>query len=467
MRTIRLPATLKDGGVVKITIPVESVDGVEIVRITGHSDILEVDLFPLRKTKTLGSLSIERNEKLKTLDITPLSILANLQHLAISWNPSLKELHVATIPHLRQLTVYMNRSLPSLDLSFLEAMIDLHRIEISYNSTLQHLNLRPVRKLLGLQQLVISNNWNLSELDLSPLSELKNLHELVITGNKHLSSLDLSPLAGLDELQVFQAYGNDGIKELDLSPLIGMESLRKVDVTSRTYRRSILESETIKKVAPLIFKQINQSDFLLSLDPIQSYSYLNQLVPIIEEYESPWKLHHLTRSLLLLLDLGWLGFLDISSIVLSDILKSYKRMDFETIAREKIIKLYKEQIEASGVTIGLEMNKAKQVSWFALNASRIVDLRWGEVEDLDLCQEGDVIDLQLLHLTAYGYEILKHFNLGMTCTVNDFTKVESALRDVGLSIRHRVSKVPVLPQKMSKSLCEYILHLVDYRKEKA
>ena len=96
-------------------------------------------------------------------------------------------------------------------------------------------------------------------------------------------------------------------------------------------------------------------------------------------------------------------------------------------------------------------------------------------------------DLRMLWLCAYGYEILENLNIGTTCEMREFSKIQEALSTIGFEIKtvHDKKEYPIvgwknrrvmgahgiqspepkieIPQSLSSEMIEYIWQLADFR----
>ena len=450
--------------------PLSSLTSLQILSIIGNRKITDLDLTPLASLSDLQILSIGGNESLTHLDLSPLSSLFSLQGLGISGNTSL--IHLDLFPlssqiNLRNLVISRNLKLESLDLTPLSLLRSLQQLEISYNDSLTCLDLAPLSSLESLQGLDIWSNYFLRRLDLTPLSSLTSLQNLRIVSSETLIKLDLTPLSSLTRLQNLYIQTSNNLRSLDLTFLVSLPSLQNLEVVTNKHRTnlsSFLSSSTLKKIVPYINKL---QDVFFTFTPLNSFNFISHLAGIVEKDEPSWKMNHLIQETLKILDLEWLGLLDIEHDVFVSIIKDWKSQDFIKTAKETFVKNWIKQVDAGGTTIGVPIDVVPEIAELISKKDEISNQRYLEMERLTLFRQDDVIDLRPLHLTAYGYQVLDTLKGGLSCSDRQFEGILKELEGIGFAIGFEEQEIPdafTLPPHKSNSLAQYIFKLVEERR---
>ncbi|MGQ4911751.1 MAG: hypothetical protein ACP6KW_06220, partial [Candidatus Thorarchaeota archaeon] len=275
--------------------------------------------------------------------------------------------------------------------------------------------------------------------------------------------LDLSHLFRLQSLEIQYCKS---LTSLDLSPLSSLQSLHIEGCESLTSLNCFLAPETMMTLYSGI-RSHQRLPITFQFTPLHFFHDIIRLIPIVQKYEEPWKTHHLIQSTLTLLDLEWVGMLDMDHDEFAQVFQHVDDPDFREETRRLFITHWTKQLEAGGTTIGISLERASELGELAVKADRIIELRNREMKDLKLMKTGDSIDLRPLYLTAYGYQILQALGLGVSCTGGEFESVLGACKELGFTLKVEARKEEdfVHPPYMSASLAEYIVQLVKTREE--
>ncbi|MHA1928691.1 MAG: leucine-rich repeat domain-containing protein [Candidatus Thorarchaeota archaeon] len=451
--------------------PISSMTSLQTLTIFKNFRLTSLDLTPLSNLTDLQYLLIGGNLRLTSLDLTPLSNLMGLQSLLIGGNLRLTSLDLTPLSNLtglHTLSIGENPSLTRLDLTPLLNLIDLRELSIKWNEGLSSLDLAPLTDLTRLQSLDISRNMGLSSLDLAPLADLTSLQSLNLSWNTRLTRLDLTPLSRLTSLQSLNISDNHELTKLDLTPLSSLTGLQKLDLWENRGLKSLdcfLSKSTLDSLMPLEYLDTVEMPIDYRFTPLGSFQYIAQLLPIVEEHEETWKMHHLIQSTLELLGLEWIGILDMDRESLAVIIQHWEDGDFRESARNKFLSYWRDCIESGGTTIGISIEHVYDLPELAVMAERVIAMRSHEMEKLVLSKEGNVIDLRPLYLTAYGHQVLQALEMDLTCTADEFEPVSGALEKLGfdLNVEDQSQQEQIArPPNMSVSLCNYIFRLVEH-----
>lgn len=453
--------------------PLSSLTELREVHITANSSLTTLDLKPLSILFKLEEIHLNRNVSLIDLDLTPLSAMMHFRKLTIDRNLSLQNLDLAPLGSLlglKELSISHNMSLENLDLNPIGGLIKLKTLIISGNTSLRSIDLSSLSNLIGLEQLNLSLNTGLMNLDLTPLGSLRNVREIYVSGNKRLTALDLSPLVSLRELQKLGLQENTGLTWLDVTPL---ECLSNAPI-------ALKETASLKKVVSFLSPEnmgfrlyssrgsrfLSKLPIMFSFTPLASFEYIVKLRPIVEEKEEPWKMHHLIQSALKLLDLDWLGMLDMENESFEKLLLFWDQPNFEKAARTEFIHSMVRQIKLGGPIIGLSYEKILSHPLTRKIAPLIEELRTKEMQGISLARTHDCIDLRSLYLTSHGFEILSSSRQGLTCSMKEFEVICGSLSEIGFEIAVEDKRAPLEfgpPPHISSSLANYIFQIVELR----
>ncbi|MHA1928300.1 MAG: hypothetical protein ACTSV2_06945 [Candidatus Thorarchaeota archaeon] len=220
---------------------------------------------------------------------------------------------------------------------------------------------------------------------------------------------------------------------LDLTPLGCLTTLQMLNISNTTLTSLVcfLSSSTMKILTPIDRRQ----SYKFTFTPLGSIKFIIQIMHIVEKYEEPWKTHHLIQGSLALLDLEWIGVLDMEPETFARIVQDWYEPDFIERERTRFISYWLEQIESGGTTIGISLERIGDSHELVERVDRIVELRNHEMESLVLSKEHDVVDLRPLHLTAYGFQILQALEMGVTCKIEKFGSVYGALEELGFDLK--------------------------------
>ena len=97
----------------------------------------------------------------------------------------------------------------------------------------------------------------------------------------------------------------------------------------------------------------------------------------------------------------------------------------------------------------------------AIRMHDIIRLRAAEIEQVSITTSGDMVDLQNLWVTAYGFEILSALKMQLTTDKEGFDQIKVALDETGLKLR--TGKASVSGVQMSNELKEAIWWIVNKR----
>ena len=114
----------------------------------------------------------------------------------------------------------------------------------------------------------------------------------------------------------------------------------------------------------------------------------------------------------------------------------------------------------------MSLERAEKIPELIVITDRVLELRSQEMDTLTLSMNEGIVDLYHLHLTAYGYKILKALGMGVTCTEKEFKKTSKTLKKLGFSLEVKEKSNQdefVLPTNISGSLAEYIIQLIKSR----
>jgi hypothetical protein len=245
---------------------------------------------------------------------------------------------------------------------------------------------------------------------------------------------------------------------LDVTPLKGYSRMSSLSTDLDTLSVTLLSSDAFTHDGEFIDVSFNAPVSYSSLDAI------DQVLSYITPYEGSWKIIHLFHQAISLLELAWIGFLDIEvRPVLSYILLERDKKAFISEIKNRMISFIDTQVERNGTTIGLNLEQIKNESGILTRKiDRIIELRKKEMMGIFIPVEESIADLKPLWLTAYGYDLLKALGYGTTCTTKELEIVKRALREIGFTLQTTDDTSIELDTAVSEGLRDYIWYLADF-----
>jgi Leucine-rich repeat (LRR) protein len=450
------------------------------------NELDEIDLTSLGACRELRELSITGNH-LREIDLRPLQECTNLELLGLGDN-QLKTIDLTPLTdcrHLDTLYLYTNR-FKTIDLSLLKSLSEFKKLYLYWNE-LQELDLSPLSSCTKLDILQLQSNL-LTTIDLTPLRTCMLLGELNLSRNR-LTSIDLEPLSACTQLDKFGLSDNQ-LQELDLSPLVMCENLSVVYLDGNRYRRldltplapsSRLASSSFEvnfKVSSSVewFETLYSKDNFWHLPneiqvplhydlPVfcRNLRVINRILTSIVKSESKWKTTHLLHNMLSLLDLGWLGMLDVDARTLLRELLHVHSEDGREAVMDQVFTQVLTQIDAGLTTIGLDLQRIAEYSELVDKYDKVIDLRKRELEQVEVLATDSGLDLRPLWLTAYGSLVLNSLGFGTSCGPDDIEILQQALSKLGCTLHIIHSGTIQNKTKVSNTLKEYIWRLADYQ----
>ena len=452
------------------------------------NELEKIDLEPLSTCHDLRELSITGN-LLREIDLNPLQGCANLELLGLGDN-RFKNINLESLTDCKNLdTLYLYRNrFKTIDLSPLGSLAKFKELYLYWNE-LQEIDLSPLRSCLDLEILQLQSN-RLQSIDLTPLNHCTSLEELNLSRNM-LTRIDLEPLSGCTQLEKLGLSDNQ-LQDLDLTPLVMCKGLsvvylegnrfRKLDLTPLGLSSGLTSSsfETNFKVSSSVqwletlYSETNcwgiPDEITVSLQydaPVfcRDLRVITQILDSITESEPEWKTTHLLHNMLSLLDMGWLGMLDVDAgPLITELLRIQSEYGQEAVLK-RILAQVSTQIDSDRTTIGLDEQQMAEVPELADKYDKVIDLRKGELEQVVVMKTDSGLDLRPLWLTAYGSLVLNTLGLGTRCGHDDAEIIQQALSDMGFGLQIAQSDRNQNVIGMSKPLREYIWNLANYKSE--
>ena len=174
--------------------------------------------------------------------------------------------------------------------------------------------------------------------------------------------------------------------------------------------------------------------------------------------EHHW-MHHLTlQNLLTQIGYSWIGLLDGNTKQLVRTMTNLidSQSNFENPIQELLISELCNQIDDDGPTINLNIQKMKEHGELARRISRVIELRSSEINDLVLYQDGDLVDLEPLWLTAYGFRILQSMNVRRQCKIENFDEIKREFGRLGFLLKTTTNKHEVRQLRATEQLVQYV-----------
>ena len=98
---------------------------------------------------------------------------------------------------------------------------------------------------------------------------------------------------------------------------------------------------------------------------------------------------------------------------------------------------------------------------FAIRIQKVLAERKSEIDNVTVAIEGNSVNLKDLWLTAYGYSVLVAVNVGTTCSLATFNKIEQELGKHSITIRttnNPQNNQSIITNEMQNS----IWHIAEY-----
>jgi hypothetical protein len=281
---------------------------------------------------------------------------------------------------------------------------------------------------------------------------------------KSISTIDLTPLNSCTKLKTLNLQENK-LKRLDLTPLRTCKALREFQVDRRVVQDTFLGEEHFENVRFRHELKFNVPVRLPSLDAI------SDVFPLVGGRDPAWKTVHMFHEVLSILNLGWIGLLDIEVDLMESLLRSIltdaQKEHARELMRERATPLIINQIESGGTTIGLEPERLGEA---ATRIDRVAELRREEMSQVILHEYyelkrllNSIIDLRPLWLTAYGHQVLTVLGLGTRCISSIFESLKAKLEsDLGYELQTTDDEDLKWPTAISEPLREYIWKIADF-----
>ena len=411
--------------------------------VLGMNELHKIDLTPLKSYANIKILNLSVNP-VSRINLLPLSSCENLMTLRCG-SLGLTRINLSPLSKCSKLSVLRlgKNAIDEISLTPLGECKELKELSLRILG-LQSIDLHPLSCCTSLERLDLSEN-QLETIDLAPLSSCTNLRSLNLLNNQ-LQSIDLTPLSACSELAGLYLYFNK-LKKVDITPIslsknIDVKSIRMLEA-EKTVIETILD-EDLKY--PLISRLVDTQCIRLNV-PIkyQSLDGIRFVLPLVKE--TSWKRIYLLQEALLLIGLGWVGFLDTNNNKTLEIILNYEGSNIKECILPMLVPIICKQIDDGGTTIGLDIEKAMLESpELAKRVSRILMLRKKELSNLRLGitrrSNIDFVDLRPLWLTAYGNELLRSLKMPLEVAPDlhyyqkvSMEKIEATFAELGFKLK--------------------------------
>lgn len=418
---------------------------------------------------------------LTSIDLSPLSKSGKLENLWL-YNNSIAHLDLSPLAfcsHLRYLSLRDNR-LESLDLGPLGRCSHLEELDLADN-TIESLDLEPLTNCGNLRQLDIGGN-PFKQVILQPIESCANLRTLTMGGSEssprdseeqrcrstgdgnpgagNMQAVDLTPLSWCGQLSTLTLRGEIAVT---LDPALWYIATAKVlrnatTITSAPEDRhspvmAWMDKSIFSRLLPYRYESIAIQTGTANLRSV----IIRNLKRVSRKY---W--FHAQKGLLEGLSLGELSGYDsnpLSILYIPSCPREYAA--FRAVLRKHLVELIRKQVVAGGPTLFLNVDSLVAEDEPAL-AGMIVRARREEIEKLCLPTDGRIADITGLILTSYGHSIVRALKERRArLPLDEFEKVESALREAGLNVRTEQVKSSrfrsLARPRVSASLTSFVL----------
>jgi hypothetical protein len=184
----------------------------------------------------------------------------------------------------------------------------------------------------------------------------------------------------------------------------------------------------------------------------------------VQQDGDSWMQIHLVQCLLSSLGLSWLGFLDGNphehlNYILPRVGQRKGRHEIQEYVSQKIC----EQIDNGGTTIGFDIEKMIRHSHFVVRMSKVLEKRQREINQARVAIDGNLVNLKELWLTAYGYSVLSAVNVGTSCSIETFAKIEEELKKNAFTIKTTSDVQSNLLSGTTPAMKRCIWEIADFR----
>jgi hypothetical protein len=232
---------------------------------------------------------------------------------------------------------------------------------------------------------------------------------------------------------------------------------------------------TIRKSAYDVLIKVGETMLVvLVADPVPDESpYRNRLRTVLGVIESGidfriprflklpeyhWMHHLILKNLLTRIGYDWIGLLDgnIKQLnqTMTDLIDS--QVNFGESIQELLISELCNQIDDGSPTINLDIQKMIEHGELAKRVSQVIELRCSEMNDLVLYQEGNMVDLEPVWMTAYGFQILRSMNVKRQCIIENFDEIKREFGRLGFLLKITTNKQEVRQLRATEELVHYV-----------
>jgi hypothetical protein len=331
------------------------------------------------------------------------------------------------------------------------------------------------------------SNENLVLIDLGPIGQLSNLHTLKLDNNKILE-IDLSPLAHCRKIEVLELQKNR-LRNLNLDPLLNCVSLKEINISDNIIGR--LNLEPLRGCKNLEwFRFHNNLIQFIDLVPLLACCNLRILKfrgnPIVCSsyysdnahdskdriechgshfaaiFSKTWDSLPVNKRIayqsqfLSGLGVGVLGGFEYNlPEILSSIPAGLTSDDFVKCLWEKLVTEIDSKLHVNASTVFLDVDRISKSPAASL-VPKILENRKKELNTITLRICNDIVHLDNLWLTAYGFQVLSTSEFGLQCKYSDFLEIKSSIESIGADLQVEKNIEEVVNNDISEELCEAI-----------
>lgn len=214
---------------------------------------------------------------------------------------------------------------------------------------------------------------------------------------------------------------------------------------------------------------------IVSSNKFRTIDSLRKRVANVRYYEPLWRYYRLVQYVPAALDMYGLGLVDIPpDIVFGKLVAG----ESEESLKECILRNWRRQIRKGGTTINFEIERHTRNPDILKHTEQILKIREQEMERVVVYTGGKNVNLKALWLTAWGYKVLSALGFSTSCSRKEFDFVETALNEVGLSVKtnndtqasdawDKFLQPEEYPVNMSKGLANCIWNVVERQTDRS
>ena len=351
---------------------------------------------------------------------------------------SKSERHQYSLPSSSKIVDFSNEDLVLIDLSPIVHLNNLHTLKLNNNKIVK-INLNPIRYCGNLEVLELQQN-KLRELDFEPLHNCVFLKKIDVSKNL-IDYFDFKPLKKCKNLEWLN-FSYNGVQSIDLVPLLACCNLRHLEFRGNPISCSTIYPNSINESTDRI--ECSGSHFATIFSETWDSLSVNKRIA----YQSQF--------------LGGLGVGILSGFkfnlpdILSSIPAGLSSDSFVKRLLDKIIMEIDSKLNDNASTVFANVDRISK-SPAAAFIPKILANRKKELSNIILPIYDEIVQLENLWFTAYGFQVLSSSDYRLQCRYSDFLEIKSSIESIGVELQVQRDNEKVTDIEISEELRETII----------